>query len=104
MPRWGVKNACDSWATVALAAGLFYATAFGATTILDPAQVAREFTQRSWQKKDGLPDNQVQALQQTRDAMAEAIVGVTRARMALERAGKENIKLGLTKLSELDLR
>jgi ligand-binding sensor domain-containing protein len=40
---------------------------FGATTILDPAHVAREFTQRSWQKKDGLPDNEVQALLQTRD-------------------------------------
>jgi ligand-binding sensor domain-containing protein/signal transduction histidine kinase len=35
--------------------------------MLDPAQVAREFSQRSWQKKDGLPDNQVQALLQTRD-------------------------------------
>ena len=35
--------------------------------------------------------------------MGDAIVGVTRARMALERAGQENIKQGLTKLSELDL-
>ncbi len=39
----------------------------GGTTILDPPMVAREFTQRSWQKKDGLPDNQVLALLQTRD-------------------------------------
>ena len=36
--------------------------------------------------------------------MGDAIVAVTRARMALERAGQENIKQGLTKLSELDLR
>lgn len=35
--------------------------------------------------------------------MGEAIVGATRARKALERAGQENIKQGLTKLSELDL-
>lgn len=41
--------------------------ASGAATVLDPAQVAREFTQRSWQKRDGLPDNTVQALLQTRD-------------------------------------
>ena len=33
----------------------------------------------------------------------EAFVGFTRMRIALERAGQENIKQGLTKLSELDL-
>lgn len=40
---------------------------------------------------------------ESKATMGEAIVGVTRARMALERAGQECIKLGLTKLSELDL-
>lgn len=39
----------------------------GASTLLDPGQVAREFTQRSWQKTDGLPDKQIQSLLQTRD-------------------------------------
>lgn len=34
----------------------------------------------------------------------DAIVGLTRARMALERAAQENIKQGLLKLSELELR
>ena len=67
MPRWGVENTKAHWQIVALAAGLFCATTYGATTILDPGQVAREFVQRSWQKKDGLPDNHVQALLQTRD-------------------------------------
>lgn len=46
---------------------LFALPSFGGTTVLDPAQVAREFTQRSWQKKGGLPDNTVRALLQTRD-------------------------------------
>ena len=50
-----------------LVEGRLWTTSFGATTILDPAQVARQFIQRSWQKKDGLPDNTVQALLQTRD-------------------------------------
>jgi hypothetical protein len=35
--------------------------------------------------------------------VGDAFVGVTRARMALERSGQENIKQGLTKLSELEL-
>lgn len=35
--------------------------------------------------------------------MGDAIVGITRARKALERAGQESIKQGLIKLSELDL-
>lgn len=39
----------------------------GAAAILDPARLSREFTLRSWQKQDGLPDNQVQAIHQTRD-------------------------------------
>jgi len=52
---------------LALNLGICAATATGATTVLEPAHVAREFVQRSWLKKDGLPDNQVQALLQTRD-------------------------------------
>jgi ligand-binding sensor domain-containing protein len=68
MPRWGEES---SWRygqiAATLAAGLWWATAFGATAVLDPAQVAREFTQRSWEKKDGLPDKQIQSLLHTRD-------------------------------------
>jgi hypothetical protein len=35
--------------------------------------------------------------------LGDAVVGATRMRIALERAGQENIKQGLTKLSELNL-
>lgn len=67
MPRWNGETARACSPVVALAAGLFCATAFGAVTVLNPVQVAREFTQRSWQKTDGLPDKQIQSLLQTRD-------------------------------------
>lgn len=38
-----------------------------ATIALPAEQVSREFAQRSWKKQDGLPDNEVQSLLQTRD-------------------------------------
>lgn len=62
----------SGWRLLRVAAGFLVGLVaafpgFGSMTVLDPAQVSREFTQRSWQKKDGLPDNQVQALLQTRD-------------------------------------
>ncbi len=47
--------------------GFFASDAFGEAKVLDPTQVAEKFVQRSWQKKDGLPDNQVQVLLQTHD-------------------------------------
>ena len=52
---------------IGLAQWLVCTRAFGATTILEPSQVAREFTQRVWTKEQGLPDNRVQAIQQTHD-------------------------------------
>ncbi len=42
-------------------------TLSGAPTILTPAQVAREYSQRSWLPEDGLPDKRVRAILQTRD-------------------------------------
>jgi signal transduction histidine kinase/ligand-binding sensor domain-containing protein len=41
--------------------------ALGDVTVLSPAQVAEEYEHRVWTKADGLPDNQVQAILQTRD-------------------------------------
>lgn len=43
------------------------ATLSGAPTILTPAQVAGEYSQRSWFPEDGLPDKRVWAILQTRD-------------------------------------
>jgi len=67
MPRWRLETAKVRSQMIVLVAGLVCASAVGSTIILDPDQVARKYVQHSWQKKDGLPDNQVQALLQTRD-------------------------------------
>ena len=67
LPRNGVETTRTYSQLVGLAAGLVCGAALGAATSLDPAQVTCEFIQRSWQKRDGLPDDQVQCLVQTRD-------------------------------------
>jgi len=45
----------------------FAPTAFGEVKVLNPTQVAAEYDQRVWRKEDGLPDNRVQAIRQTKD-------------------------------------
>jgi hypothetical protein len=35
--------------------------------------------------------------------VGDAVVGMTRVRVAIEKAGRENIKSGLARLAELDL-
>lgn len=38
-----------------------------APVMLDPAEVSREFQHRAWRHEQGLPDNRVKAILQTRD-------------------------------------
>jgi hypothetical protein len=66
MLKRGVRPALLCFSMVGLSLGICGAavvgTSAGTSTVLEPAEVTREFSQRSWQKKDGLSGNEVQAL------------------------------------------
>jgi signal transduction histidine kinase/ligand-binding sensor domain-containing protein len=55
------------WVASGLGLGVLSSFCLGEPTALKPAEVAREFEQRSWRRQDGLPDDRVWAICQTRD-------------------------------------
>src|SRR5581483_6818597 len=57
-----------SWKTLGTALLLFVTVGFGLTAdALDPAKHLREYARRTWGPAEGLPQNTVHAIQQTKD-------------------------------------